>query len=67
MNVDNILLDTISAYMGLKPCSLEAIEPPTAKEACHVEFSNGSSIRVMADLTAVYYGLDGNCYKIVFY
>ena len=67
MNVDNILLDTIRAYMGLKNCTLEPIEPPTVKEACHVKFGNGSSISVMIDLTAVYYGLDGKTYRIVFY
>ena len=66
MNVDNILLDAIRAYMGLKNYSLEHIEPPTVKDTCRVEFSNGSSISVMPDLTAVYYGLDGNCYKIIF-
>ena len=67
MNVDNILVDAIRAYMGLKNCTLEAIEPPTVKDTCRVEFSNGSSISVMPDLTAVYYGLDGKTYKIIFY
>lgn len=67
MNVDNILLDALSAYMGLKNYTLEAIEPPTVKEACHVEFSNGASISVMPDLTAVYYSLQAKTYRIVFY
>lgn len=65
MNVDNILLDALKAYMGLRNCSLEHIEPPTVKESCRVEFSNGSKISIMPDLTAVYYGLDGKTYKII--
>ena len=67
MNADNILFDAIKAYNGIGNCRLEAIEAPTVKEACHVEFSNGSSISVMPDLTAVYYGLDAKTYRIVFY
>lgn len=66
MNVDNILLDALQAYMGFKSCTLEHIEPPTVKESCRVEFSNGSKISVMPDLTAVYYSLQAKTYRIVF-